>query len=214
MSIPSETRSLLTRAADLRVAGANWPDAAKQLAVGEAELRTLATDYQRDYDKLARRARTEAARETFDAALTALRGLLKSEDARVSLLAATTIVRYEMARLRRNDRAARGAAKQSFRNVHAFEPDLTPQQLGVRDREPNVSELAEVNNCSGVAAAKNVARTEPTRPVEHTVDQWTRKRSQLLTAPVIDQFLPAPTVRNGPRGECEPPDLRSWLATT
>src|SRR5436190_8675804 len=98
--------ALLTRAAELRAAGTPWPDAAAQLKVGHAELRRLPAEHARDYERLARRARTDFIRETLHEALAALRDQLKSSDDRIRFMAATTIVRYELARMRHGAKSA------------------------------------------------------------------------------------------------------------
>ena len=95
-----ESLALLGRAAELRASGVPWADAATKLAVGHDELRKLASEHSRDYDRLMRRARNDVLRETLDAALAALRTHVTSPEPKMSMRAATTIVRYELARMR------------------------------------------------------------------------------------------------------------------
>lgn len=200
MTTSSEPLALLSRAADLRAHGTPWNDTARQLAVEADPLHRLVAEHRRDYDRLARRARTEAARETFDAALAALRGLLKSEDPRVSLLAATTIVRYEMARMRRGERTARERLERDAQRVHRADRALPPL-------EPNVSESANVPKLQDVAAAKNGAQMVAPRPPASkpavVLDEAARRRERLLTAAVMNPFAPSATARHDPKHSSE-----------
>ena len=69
MTTSLESLRLLERAAELRAAGNRWTDTATQLAVGVEELRQLASEHTRDYERLVRRARTAVLHETLAAAL-------------------------------------------------------------------------------------------------------------------------------------------------
>src|SRR6187455_2604714 len=104
---PPESLALLRRAAELRAGGTPWPDAAARLDLGHDELRRLVSDHARDYDRLVRRARAGVLREVLDEALAALRTHLASRDERASLSAATTLVRYDLARTRLGAQEAR-----------------------------------------------------------------------------------------------------------
>src|SRR5262245_33786837 len=107
--------ALLSRAAELRAAGTPWSDAATQLAVDLAELRKLTAEHARDYERLARRARAEFRREIFLEALAAMRTQLKAPDDRVRFLAATTLLRFEMAWMRHGAKSAAGELERGSR---------------------------------------------------------------------------------------------------
>ena len=155
-STSPESLALLGRAAELRAAGTPWADAATQLAVGVDELRRLAAGHARDYDRLARRARAELLRETLDAALAALRARLNSPDPGVSLLAATTIVRYDLARMRHGLKDAGTRLERDSRR--------SPRKLTIgahNARAGSVPESPEVPARQEVVAAKNVTQSGP-----------------------------------------------------
>jgi hypothetical protein len=95
-----EQLALLHQAADLRAGGKPWAAVATELKVPDAELRGLRAGNAGLYDRLARRAEREFERETVRAALTRLCELMKSGDESVAMLAAGTVVRYELARMR------------------------------------------------------------------------------------------------------------------
>jgi hypothetical protein len=145
---PSESLALLGRAAELRASGTHWADAAAQLSLGHDELRRLVSDHSRDYERLVRRARTDVLRETLDEALAALRTHLTSRDERVSMVAATTLVRYDLARTRLGAQEARTRLERRARKL----------------REQNASESTEVTKRQKVDAPKNVAQTAAPRP--------------------------------------------------
>jgi len=92
---------MLVRAAELRSSGLPWADVADRLTVGLDDLRSLADDLSGVYDRLCRQARRSYRRETMDATVTRLRELLKSQQESVALLAATTLIRYDLAFMRR-----------------------------------------------------------------------------------------------------------------
>jgi hypothetical protein len=98
---------LLNRAAELRASGAPWAAVAAVLKVASDQLHELRTTHARAYDRLARRADNEFARETVRATLARLRELLKSTDESVAMLAAGTVIRYELARMRQEARKDR-----------------------------------------------------------------------------------------------------------
>jgi hypothetical protein len=143
-----ESLALLGRAAQLRASGVPWPDAAAQLSLGHDELRRLVSDHSRDYERLVRRARTGVLRETLDEALAALRTHLASREERVSMVAATTLVRYDLARTRLGAQEARTRLERRARKL----------------REQNASESSEVPNRQKVDATKNVAQTAAPKP--------------------------------------------------
>jgi hypothetical protein len=151
MTTSPETLALLGRAAKIRAEGKSWADAAAQLAVGADELRRLAADHSRDYDRLARRARTEALREGMDEAVATLRRLLLSEDPDVSRMSALTLVRYTLARMRKGLDVGGDALARKPRKI-------TVQAENVRAE--NVSESAEVAKRQTVDAAKKVAQPQ------------------------------------------------------
>ena len=160
MSTTPETLSLLGRAAELRAAGNPWTETATQLAVDLGQLRQLTSTHTRDYERLSRRARNELQRESLDAALAALRQQLKSPDERVKFLAASTIIRYELARMRHGEKESRAILerRQARRRRERFGFD--PEML----RAPNVQETTEVPKQQEVIPAKNVAQTTPPTP--------------------------------------------------
>ena len=160
MSLPSpESLALLERAAELRATGTPWPDTAKKLAVGVEALRTLAAEFQPDYDRLARRARDEVFRDTFREALTTLRNLLATEDTRTKFLAATTIVRCEMTRMRLSTKEAGDRVEY---DTHPLNRNDHPSVEVKTPRARNTSESPKVQNQQEVNAAKKVA--QPTAP--------------------------------------------------
>jgi hypothetical protein len=143
-----ESLALLGRAAELRATGVPWSDAATQLTVGQDELRKLASEHARDYDRLMRRARNDVLRETLDAALTALRGHLASPDRGASMRAATTIVRYELARM---CHGGKEAGSRLERDARRTKPTAEAREV----RNQNVPESTKVPNQQEVNAAKN-----------------------------------------------------------
>ena len=146
-----ESLALLGRAAKFRAEGKSWADAATQLAISHDELRRLVADHTRDYDRLARRARNEVHRESMDEALSTLRRLMKSEEPAVGMMAATTFVRYTLARMRlRTDAAGEQLVRESRK--------ITVQAENVRS--DNTSELAKVPKQQGVDATKKAAQPQ------------------------------------------------------
>jgi hypothetical protein len=155
MSTSSESLVLLSRAAELRASGTRWPDAATQLSVGHDELRKLVAEHNRDYERLARRARADLLRETLDEAVAALRVMLKSPDARLGFLAATTLVRFELARMRHGMQAARERLE---RDTSARGRRRLTAEAKTLD-ELDTSESTEVKTSQHLAAPKNVAQS-------------------------------------------------------
>jgi hypothetical protein len=153
-TISPTTLALLGRAAHLRASGRSWADAAAQLAVGQDELRRLAYEHSRDYDRLSRRARNEVLRESMDEAVGTLRRLLGSEDPDVGRMAAVTLVRYTMARMRQ-DLNAGGERPPKPRKITVEAENV---------RAENSSELAKVTKRQDVDAAKKVAQPHPQPP--------------------------------------------------
>jgi hypothetical protein len=145
---PSESLALLGRAAELRASGTHWADAAAQLSLGHDELRRLVSDHSRDYERLVRRARTDVLRETLDEALAALRTHLTSRDERVSMVAATTLVRYDLARTRLGAQEARTRLERRARKL----------------RDENASESTKVTNKQEVKPTEKVAQTAAPKP--------------------------------------------------
>ena len=157
MSASPESLALLERAAELRAAGTHWADAAKQLAVAHDELRRLAAENARDYERLSRRARADLHRQAVGAVVTTLINLMRSADPGVSLLAATTFVRYDSALLRHRGKAA---------GVQRERDAARRLTLGAENvRAQDVQESAKVQNRQGVAAANNGTQSgAPTAP--------------------------------------------------
>ena len=116
-SLLPEKLLLLDRAAELRAAGTPWTAVATELKVADNELHTLRAANARAYDRLARQAEREFQRETVRATLTRLRELLKSTDEGVAMLAAGTVIRYELARMRNDLEAARDSFRKRQRQL-------------------------------------------------------------------------------------------------
>jgi hypothetical protein len=98
--MPPEPLALLGRAAELRAGGTPWDDVAAKLAVAVDDLRRLAAEHARGYARLVRRAQREFVRETMHATVARLRDLLKSQQEGVAMMAAATLVRYDLAKMR------------------------------------------------------------------------------------------------------------------
>jgi hypothetical protein len=98
---------VLDRAAELRAAGAPWPTVATELKLPVEELRSLRAAHASAYNRLARRAADEFRRDTMQETLARLRRLLQSENEGVAIVAAGTVVRYELARMRQDARRER-----------------------------------------------------------------------------------------------------------
>jgi hypothetical protein len=162
-----ESLNLLERAAELRAAGIPWAETATRLAVDAQELRKLASEHVRDYERLMRRARNEVLRESLDAAVAALRTHLASPEPRVSMSAATTLIRYELARLRYGPQEAGAKLERHSRRLSRREA-MTETAREARNR--NVQETAKVPNRQDVNAAKNVTQSDvlKTQPASAT----------------------------------------------
>jgi hypothetical protein len=213
----------LGRAAELRASGVPWPDAAAQLALGHDELRRLVSEHARDYERLVRRARTEVLRETLDAALAALRGLVTSPEPGVGLKAATTIVRYDLARMRYDLKEAGERLARKRRKITAEAENVRAQ---------NVSESSKGPDQQEVNAAKNVAQTRapdapatppvPPAPVRSTTpsaeksktpDADAIRRKRLFLAAVLGHTAPRTPLTKGVPQTLEVDRLISgWLA--
>jgi hypothetical protein len=152
MTTSPESLALLGRAAELRASGVPWSDAATKLALDHDELRALVSDHSRDYDRLMRRARNDVLRETLDAALAALRTHVASPEPKMSMRAATTIVRYELARMRHGGKEAGSRLERDTRRT---KPTAEAREM----RNQNVPESTEVPKEQEVNAAKNVAQS-------------------------------------------------------
>jgi hypothetical protein len=219
-----ESLALLDRAAELRASGVPWPDAATRLALGHEELRRLVSEHSRDYERLVRRARTEVLRETLDAALTALRALVTSPEPGVGLKAATTIVRYDLARMRYDLKEAGDRLARKRRKITAEAENVRAQ---------NVSESSKGQDQQEVNAAKNVAQSPapdapakppvpppaPARPAappaakSTTPDAEAIRRKRLFRAAVLGQPAPRTPLTKGVRQTLEVDRLiSSWLA--
>jgi hypothetical protein len=125
-----------------------------------------------------------------------------------------------MARLRRGTKVAgekltRDARRVQSLPVESAEPlkPLPPLEYldelePLEERDTNVSEPVKVLNLQEVAVAKKDA--VPTRPVA-ALNEAARRRERLLTAAVMNQFNPVPTVRNEPKNPVGKA-IQSWLA--
>ena len=134
---------------------------AAQLAVDAQELRKLASEHARDYERLTRRARNEVLRESLDAALATLRSKLTSPELRVSMVAATTIVRYDLARMRYGQKDAGAKLDRESRRSSRRE-SMADKAHEVRNE--NVRESTKVTNPQDVNAAKKSAQSTPKAP--------------------------------------------------
>jgi hypothetical protein len=205
MTTSPESLALLGRAAELRAASTPWSDAAAQLAIGTEELRRLASENARDYDRLMRRARAEVLRESLDAALTTLRGLLKSSETGIGMKAATTIVRYDLARMRHGEKEAGARLERDARRSHrcGHEPE-TPSTEAKNPRAQNMPESPKVPTQQEVNPAKKEAQPHaPEAPATRPAARQTRTRfagSRLSTRPCWDTwFQPRRSRRVRPR---------------
>ncbi len=124
-----EKLALLGRAAELRATGAAWVAVATELKVADDELRTLRAANTHDYNRLARRAEREFEREAARASLARLRELLKSTEDGVAMLAAGTIIRYELARMRHEVQAERNDQQRRFQKLRNELPPLPSSRL-------------------------------------------------------------------------------------
>jgi hypothetical protein len=106
-SLVPEQLALLHHAAELRAGGTTWEAVATELKVPDAELRALRAANARLYDRLARRAEQEFERETVRATLARLRELMKSASEGIAMMAAGTVIRYQLARMRDDQRKQR-----------------------------------------------------------------------------------------------------------
>jgi hypothetical protein len=154
MAATPEPLSRLELAAELRAAGTSWPDTANQMALTHDELRRLVAEYHRDYQRLLRRARTEFQRDALATALGKLRELTRSAEPRIGLMAATTIVRYDLAIQRHGTTPGGDWLRRELRRNHK------PTQPR-NERAPNTSESTKVQIQQDVTASKNVAQSTP-----------------------------------------------------
>ena len=159
--------SILVSVAELRAAGTRWPEVATQLNIELDVLRRTVREKQREYDQLVRRARKELQQEAADAMLATLRGLLDSPDPKVKLTAATSLMRYEMARMREQSNRAKYRSKATnylpAEECKSIEnPSLPTSQPATssrpadqsKPRAANTSESTKSSNGQGVSAAK------------------------------------------------------------
>lgn len=160
--------SLLVSVAELRAAGTRWPEVATRMNLDLDELRRSVRENQREYDQLVRRARKELQQEAADAMLATLRGLLDSPDPKVTLTAATSLMRYEMARMREHSKRAKNQSKatrdQLEDELRAIENPSAPRsqpspssrpEVQSQSRAANVSESTKSPSGQGVSSAKN-----------------------------------------------------------
>lgn len=134
-----QTLALLGRAAELRANGSSWSVVAAELKIADDELRSLRSANAREYHHLARRAEREFERETARACLARLRELLKSQDERIAMTAAGTIIRYELARMRHDVRAEQkslGQQRNALRNELAPLPGSRVREQTANGRAP------------------------------------------------------------------------------
>ena len=93
MSVSPEPLALLERAAELRARGRSWNETATKLSVTHDELRRLVAEQNRDYERLARRARADLLTETRGLALSTLCDLMQSPEERVRVAASSVSCR-------------------------------------------------------------------------------------------------------------------------
>jgi hypothetical protein len=154
---------VLNRAAELRAGGSSWPTVATELKVAADELRSLRAANARAYDRLERRADNEFKRETVRASLARLRELLKSESEGLAMAAAGTIIRYELARMRHDERRELRKAEPKFRN------ELPPP--------PSRAVTAEKSRCDGGCDSVSTATQMPNQTAV-TAEQATPAAAQ------------------------------------
>jgi hypothetical protein len=203
MSASPESLTLLERAANLRALGNSWDETAQQLAVDQAELQQLASEHNRDYERLSRRARNELHRQAVGTALVTLIRLMRSTEPGVGILAATTFVRYDAALMRHCGKEAALRLERDMRQLDIDEARTATREM----HEPharNVRESTEVKNQQGVASAKNVAKSPPSAsaPAPKPTDADARRRRQLLGDAVLSGAPRTPLPR-GNRQELE-----------
>ena len=200
MSASPESLALLERAAELRAAGAHSADAAKQLAVGHDELRRLASEHYRDYERLSRRARNDLHRQAVSATIAALINLMQSPEPGVGIRAATTLVRYHTALLRHRDKGAVALLERDAARRHAADAEAA--------RARNVQESTKVPNQQGVPAAKNAAQSTASAPAKAATaptsgktppptDELARRRARLADQYAMGRGAPPLPVPDG-----------------
>ena len=218
MTTTPESLALLAGAAELRAAGAHWPDAAAQLAVDPKELRRLAAEHAGEYAKLARRARAEVEREALAVTIATLRELMRSPEPGVRLLAATTYVRYHLSTLRHDTAKARARLQSDAKRIEEFDakplpplPPLPRLPQGTKTaRAANASDSAEVAKQQAIAAAKTVtpAAGEAPDPARRRGPAPAAAHRRVRAAP-----RDRPAAREpGPRGEAEGGEARGATA--
>ena len=130
-NLQPEKALLLERAAELRAAGSPWTAVATELKVAADDLRTLRQSNTRLFDRLVRRADRESAADTLRATFARLRELLKSTNEKIAMLAAGTIIRFELARMRQSLQARRNALERWGERNRDELPPLPSRRLGV-----------------------------------------------------------------------------------
>ena len=227
---PPETLALLGRAAELRASGTHWDRAAARLCLPHAELRKLVADHPRDYDRLVRRARAGVLREALDEALAVLRTHLGSRDERASLSAATTLVRYDLARTRLDAREARLRLERRARKLRDQDASGSAEVPGGRDvtAAKNVAQPAAPRPAAGAAAPRTAPATAkaktpaapatppaapaaPQASAKAPLDELARRRLRRLNEVALGRTPPAPLAR-GSRQTLEVDRLMTgWL---
>jgi hypothetical protein len=209
MSVSPESLALLERAAELRAAGTPWADAATRLAVTHDELRRLASEHRRDYERLSRRARDVARREAVADAVAALRRMVNTSDTRIGLSAATTLVRYELAMMRHGTQQAALRLDRKLtldaengRNTNTSESTEVPKQQGViapkKTAQPSVQNTPRPASPTpakaAVATATTTPQDKPAAPVAATgpipPEELARRRRLLLNDFALGRAVP------------------------
>jgi hypothetical protein len=138
---------LLRQAAELRADGTPWPAVAAKLAVSVGQLRRVADEHARAYGRLTRRANRELHGDTMRRTVAKLGGLLDSPEQGVVMMAAATLVRYDLARMRQElqtrrerDRGGRWARRDELPPAPSV--TVTAVKTG-RDTAPAKPEMPE-----------------------------------------------------------------------
>jgi hypothetical protein len=194
--LSSERLALLSRAAELRASGTSWDEVAAKLATSTDELRRLACEHARAYSRLIRRATREFRDETMGAVVARLRDLLKSQQEGVAMMAAATLVRYDLAKMRHS----RPAHDRRNSRLQKRLRDELPPLPGLTVTAKQVETKAEIARC-------DTPRPVPQAPIPERVP----------AAPLVVEktgcdspAVPAPAVRGSTR-QVDAIRRKQWL---
>jgi hypothetical protein len=186
-----EKLALLGRAAELRAEGSPWAAVSTELKVADEELRTLRVANSREYDRLAIRAEREFERETARACLARLRELLKSQDERIAMTAAGTIIRYELARMRNEIRVEEKTVQRQRKKLRDELPPLPGPRVREHDaRGPVRNEQTSVG-AKPTAAPRVIAQSTSPNPPSGNGPAMTPKLAAAIRPPIAPQPVSA-----------------------